>query len=342
MKIDIICNDGSPLGVTYKSIYGDDGRIGIGGAELTLMTMCEEWTKRGYEIVLYNDPTEKNVSPFEQRNICEFWPQSPRDILIIFRSPNPKTVWSKGYKVWWSHDQSTRGDFKPFSKIVNKIICVSEFHKEYFKKRYDIEAQVIPVPVRVSDYKNPIEKVVGRCIWTSVPDRGLEIMGHVWPIIKKGYPEATLCITSDYRLWGAFYANNEKWRTRFMNLDGIIFLGGIKRPRLIEEQLKAQLHPYTCTYEELFCQSIAESEVAGAYPVTTNIGALSSTNFGTVVNGSYMSKEWPDLFASVVIDLLKDQDYLCTLQKDVQRKALVNFNPSRIVDIWDKEVFEHG
>ena len=38
MKIDIICNDGSPLGVTPMDIFGDSGRIGIGGAEFNYIS----------------------------------------------------------------------------------------------------------------------------------------------------------------------------------------------------------------------------------------------------------------------------------------------------------------
>ena len=41
MKIEILCRDGSPLGVTEKSINGDDGRLGVGGAELALLTLCK-------------------------------------------------------------------------------------------------------------------------------------------------------------------------------------------------------------------------------------------------------------------------------------------------------------
>ena len=56
MKIAILANDGSPLGVTMKSVYGDDGRVGIGGGELALLTNCETLHNTGYEVVLFNDP----------------------------------------------------------------------------------------------------------------------------------------------------------------------------------------------------------------------------------------------------------------------------------------------
>ena len=37
LKIDLLCNDGSPIGVTPLNIYGR----GVGGAELSMMTLME-------------------------------------------------------------------------------------------------------------------------------------------------------------------------------------------------------------------------------------------------------------------------------------------------------------
>ena len=57
LSIDILCNDGSPLGTHYSDIYGENGRIGLGGAELALHTLCDGWTEVGHRVRLYNNPT---------------------------------------------------------------------------------------------------------------------------------------------------------------------------------------------------------------------------------------------------------------------------------------------
>ena len=106
MRISVLCNDGSPLGVTSHTLWGDNHRIGLGGAEIALITLCEEWTKVGHEVVLYNNPWETNASPFEQRSIDSFRPDEPRDILIIFRSPNHRVGNAVGKRVWFSATSS--------------------------------------------------------------------------------------------------------------------------------------------------------------------------------------------------------------------------------------------
>ncbi len=54
---------------------------------------------------------------------------------------------------------------------------------------------------------------------------------------------------------------------------------------------------YPCTYEELFCISAAECQVAGALPVTTETGALATTNqWGQIIEGSPLGAEWQRQF----------------------------------------------
>ena len=63
MKIDVLTNDGSPLTVLYEDVYGLDGRVGVGGSELALLTLCEQFSKDGDTVRLYNDPRHESSNP---------------------------------------------------------------------------------------------------------------------------------------------------------------------------------------------------------------------------------------------------------------------------------------
>jgi glycosyltransferase involved in cell wall biosynthesis len=281
LYIDVLANDGSPLGVTLPDVYGKNGRLGVGGAELALLTMCEAWHVAGHRVRLYNSPTHMGLSPFEQYPVDTFFPNDERDILIVFRSPNHRILHARGMKIWWSTDQFTVGDFQAFQSKVDKIVTISPFHANYFQETYGIvDTNVIDLPVRMEDYDHKIEKVEHRMIFCSVPDRGLDILASAYPEIKKQVQDASLVITSDYRLWGVQEARNEQFIQRFLGMDGVRFLGAVPRMDMVEEQLKAEVMAYPCTYPELFCYAVAECQVAGAYPVTTSMGALITTNMG--------------------------------------------------------------
>lgn len=340
MKIDILCTDGSPLGVTSKTVWGDEWRIGVGGAELALLTMCEQWTKYGYEVVLYNDPKEVGVSPFEQRDINSFDPKAKRDVIITFRSPNPLSLVSNGLKVWWSCDQFTIGNFKNFSVGMDKIVCISEFHAKYFIGEYGIpNTTVIDLPVRLDDYGERSEKIKNRIAFLSVPDRGLESLWRMWKKLKQNIPDASLVITSDYRLWGVS-ALNEAHRVRWMVQDDVNFLGAVSRKKLIDVELESEYFIYPCTYDELFCISCAEAQCAGMFPITSGIGALSTTNMGEKMYLDMTNPRNDITFVSAVVDWMNDRDKMESNRKIIQEEAKLRFSPTKILADWDKKVFK--
>lgn len=342
MKIDILCNqepNGSFIGVTSKTVWGDSQRIGVGGAELAIITMAEEWTKAGHDVVLYNSPWEESASLFEQRPVPSFDPNEDRDVLINFRSPNIKSIPSKGLKVWFSTDQYSVGDYAKFSEYMDKIVCISPFHAQYFVERYKItDTIVIDLPVRTYDFDFSIQKVKNRVIFTSVPDRGLHNLWRMWAKIKHAVPDASLVITSDYRLWGSG-ANNESYRVQWMVHKDYEFLGAVNRARYLEELMKAELFLYPGNYDELFCISVAEAQFAGAYPVTSTIGALRTTNMACQIDVDASDQRNDQAFIDNAINLLRDSD-LGMYSAKISDMARERFSPEKILKQWDEKVFK--
>lgn len=342
MKIEIVCHDGSPLGVTSKDVWGKGKRgVGIGGSELALLTMCEQWTSEGEEVILYNNPLEYGASPFEQRRISDFNPNDIRDILITFRSPNARTMAAKGLKIWWSCDQFTRPDldFKTFAPYMDKIVLISPYHQKYFEETYGIgNTTVIDLPVRIDDFEEEVEKVPGKCIFTSVPDRGLQHLHAMWPIIKRDNPEATIVITSDYRLWGNPSPGNDRHKHNWLHHEGSKFVGALSRKEYIRELQSAELLLYPSKYDtaELFCISVSEAQFAGVYPITSDWGALETTNMGTVIEGDATKIPFREQFQDETKALLSDHDMLKRKQFEVSERAYNRFHPFNILQQWDK------
>jgi len=303
-----------------------------------LLTMCEAWHKAGHQVCLYNNPDFVS-SPFEQRKVSDFNPQDDRDVLVVFRSPNTRATNAKGLKVWWSCDSHTTGSYPAFAKLMDKIVTISPHHSDFFKTTYGITNTIdIDLPVRCWEYNQSIKKVFYRCVFTSVPDRGLAEMMMCWPHIVRKVPEATLVVTSDYRLWGCGAARNEHHLQSFIGNTSARMFGAIKRPQLVEEEMKADLFVYPCIFDEQFCISASEAQVAGAYPISSDFGALSTTNMGTVINGNPRTSEWREKFINVVVENLLDRNGLKIKQRDVQIKALNRFGIERILEEWKTKI----
>lgn len=341
-KLHVIANDGSPLGVTSKSIWGLDGRFGVGGAELAILTLCEGWQERGYDVTFYNNPSEGGASPFKQKTLDEFDPLENRDYLILFRSPNERVNEAKGKRIWFSTDQFTIGDFKQFHRRVDRTVVISPFHAKHFRDMYGIEdAVVIDLPVR-NDYKLEIGKVSKKCIYTSVPDRGAMPLNAAWALIVREVPDASLVLTSDWRLWNPDIDQSvlTPYRLPYAMLPNVSYIGAVKRDELIRHQLEADILLYPCTYDELFCITAAEAQVAGAIPITSQYGALSTTNeFGVQIPGNPTSPEFIVSFVGAAVLYLQDPN-LHEKQIDMKKKAEERFSLDRILQQWEDEVFK--
>lgn len=340
-KIDIICNDGSPLQVTEKTMRGEDGRLGVGGAELALLTLCAAWNFYGNDVTLYNDPKEIGASSFRQLPLADFHPQDERDILVIFRSPNRRIDGAKGKKIWWSCDSYTVDDYRAFRSQVEKVVCISPYHADYFKRMYGIhDAIPIDLPVRTWEYNPPIPKVPKRCIFTSIPDRGVMELHAAWPRIYKEIPEVSLIITSDWRLWADWCTEEQirHFKLSYAHHPNVTYRGAVKRSELVRIQQEAEVHLYPCTFEEQFCISVAESQVAGVFPITSDCGALSTTNMGRVIHGNPQDPNWQDLFVSNAVEFLTDPK-LKDKQTWLRETARNRFSIENILRQWDEKIF---
>ena len=332
--IHVLAHDGSPLGVTERSIYGQDNRNGIGGAELAILTLCRGWHDMGHDVTFYNDPTVVDGSIFKQDRVSSFDPQADRDILITFRSPNPASIGAKGKRIWLSCDQYTVGDFSAFAEKVDYIVGISEFHSDYFKMKYGIHnMRVIDIPIRDWEYPENPTKVKNSCIFTSVPDRGLPALLPIWDRIVEQVPDATLTITSDWSLWTGSDATwaVSPYRVMWAGKKGVKYAGAVKREELIKIQSEAEFHLYPCIYDELFCISVAESQVAGVIPITSKTGALRTTNrLGHIIDGSPMSGEFITKFVDTTVKLMQSDTIA-----DIGWAARKQFGMSEVLKKWE-------
>jgi glycosyltransferase involved in cell wall biosynthesis len=143
------------------------------------------------------------------------------------------------------------------------------------------------------------EKVPGRCVYTSSPDRGLHLVLQEWPNIRRRVPGATLKI---------FYFALQRWldaarpqandppnidvrvlehrkRARYVEMalsrlvgrGGVEVVGGVSRAKLAAELSQAEVLTYPCStlaWTEGFSCATLEGCASGALPVISTCDAL--------------------------------------------------------------------
>jgi glycosyltransferase involved in cell wall biosynthesis len=340
-RIDIVVVGGSPYGVNPEEVEWP----GLGGAELALINFARTMGKRGYEVNVYNNPRKNgDYGSVRYWNIDDFRKDEPeRDVLICFRGPvfELSAGAQAKKKIGFSCDQFTMGDYDAWYRAMDEMVVISQFHKNDHLRRYgSVAEKAIPIDLGVLVEEYPVtEKIPYQCIFCSVPDRGLGKLAALWPRIIEQVPEATLVVTSSYGLWNNGQdEGNFQYRLQLAGMKGLRFLGRIPRSELVKRQLESEVHLYPCTYDENFCIAVAETQVAGAFPVTSINGALGTTNFtGMQIEYDVNSNVFDDTFVRATVTFLKkpaaERNFLQQAGRNAARKR---FDWEIVADQWEK------
>ena len=299
-------------GVPYPFTDEDYEGKGVGGAESALILLSRTLAGMGYQVEVYNRTTKAgtfggvyydHIDNFRSTDYC--------DVFVLFRSFHESLRRVNAItKIFWSCDQYTDPEGVWNAAIfpkVDKVVCISPYHKKFLDRHYRPDGKTISIDLGINwpDYQQLIPKEKGKAIYCSVPRRGLAELAKMVPEIKKKAPDFNLVITSDYRLWGQEDPMNQEFREMFKDLDYVKFLGKIPRKELVYHQKTSQVMAYPSNYEECFCIAAMECMAAGAVPVTTDLGALTTTvgNGGIRLSNRKMKEE----FVDSVVKLLTDE-----------------------------------
>lgn len=229
---------------------------------------------------------------------------------------------------------------------------------------YDIPLEkfsVIPNGVALARYDKweQYEKHENHFVYSSSPDRGLDVIVRIWPQIKEIVPDAELHV---YYGWEAIdkiislngdpnhplvdFKFNLQTAIEEMGGEemGIVWHDRVGQDELAEAQMNAGYWIYPTFFLETFCITAIESQAAGLIPLTSHLGALKET----VGNQSLMLEGWPnnDNYKDRFLQMLRDTTSLSTNEKIILRhqgrRFAENFTWGNSFRIWDELIEKLG
>ena len=356
MEFTFYCQEGSPSFIFTPDTLNTRG---LGGAEQGLISLTEALAKKGHRVTVYNQGLdgEQVFNGVTYKHTDLFDMGEPREIFVLYRNPmDCLPCVNADVKLFFSCDQQTAGDYDyEIFPFVDGVITISEYHKDYFLNRYDhaVAERIFPIDlgVRTEEYARGVPKIPNSLLYCSVPDRGLQFLPKLFQTIRFLVPDATLTITGGYSLWGDGYSDlNERFVKMFEGIEGVKFLGKVPRAELVKLQLQSDILAYPNVpvgdFAELFGLSVAECQVAGCIPVTSQYGAFRTTVLpeGILIvnqNGDTLhpsDSEYTNRFVMSVVELLSDRPRLMRQQKRLREKALQRFHWQNIVEQWEEAI----
>lgn len=304
---------------------------GIGGSETCAILLAKEFVNRGFFVHLYGQHQNKDQQDIRLYHYSEFDPNVNYDLLIVSRNLDIITQKIKTKKVIaWCHDvyfQSFLGQNKTLSQEqLNKIdhyIALTPEHRElllnYHSNIPKGKLIVIKNPFNLSRYSPVISKIPNRMIYASSPDRGLDVLLHVYPYIKEAIPDLSLTIAYGFDNWikscqqsrdqnQIDYMNNMLKKIKELKSQGVNHIGRINQIQLAEEFQKSVLLAYPCHFFETSCLTVLEAFASGTQVLTTKLGGLITTvgDAGVLLDGDSCSTEYCKSFVENTVKLLKN------------------------------------
>lgn len=180
---------------------------------------------------------------------------------------------------------------KKWNNYISGCVCLTEWHKNLFSDKYPELKNKISLINNGLDIESfstidTNKKIKNKFIYTSRPDRGLNILLKLWPQIIEKIPDATLTISN----YGSFPSNPEEvaMKTVIDVTHSIHYLGKLNVEQLYNEMASSEYWLYPTHWPETSCITALEmlmSEVICLYyPVAGLVDTIDK--YGTQIKPS--------------------------------------------------------
>ena len=304
---------------------------GIGGSETATIYTAREFAKLGYRSVVFGDCDGQEgiydgVEYIHYPKFDEFIRKEHFQLFVSSRRADvfqlPIQADKKAcvvHDIWLSPDPNAN----LWAERVDKFMCLSRWHHQFFlqhHKKADPSKTVITRDgIDPARFSKKLEKEPGRMVFSSSPDRGLDVLLECLPEIRKKVNGASVHIFYGFSNWqkaikqrGA-RPGEQEWldsiKARFDD-PGVVYRDRVGQTQLAKEMLKAHIFAYPTLFTETFCMTAAEQMAAGNPVVTSDLAALSTTvgDSGILIPGANHTPEYKAKFIEEVSSMMADRD----------------------------------
>ena len=307
-------------------------RRGIGGSETAAAKLGEAFVRRGYRVVVFGECEEGTCAGVDYVHLdrfSNFAESFHMDVFIVSRYAQLLLEAVRATKrYFWAHDMNAipargaGGDvLHQRAGELDAIFCLSPSHRDAFARTHRLDASKIVVTrngLTPERFAGQEERQPFRFFYSSSPDRGLDTLLELFPRIRERLPEAELHIFYGFENWDRALGmrmdrDAEAWRDRIrtaMQQPGVFFRGRIGQQELACEMMRSDIWFYPTRFEETYCITALEAQMAGAVCVASDLGALRTTvaNRGVLLGGDAYSEEYRRLAVETVVALLLDRE----------------------------------
>jgi glycosyltransferase involved in cell wall biosynthesis len=191
-----------------------------------------------------------------------------------------------------------------FVNSIQHFVYVSNWQLKQYQQRFpihNVNNHVIKNAIDPIVFKEkPKDKI--RLIYTSMPNRGLDVLLDAFEMLNRNDVELT--IYSSTIIYGKGYtdANAERLFNRCKSMKNVLYKGYAMNNAIRKALQEHHILAYPSTFEETSCLTAIEAGAAGCRIVTTNLGALPETcdKYATYVDYEDDKKELAKKYSAIL------------------------------------------
>lgn len=258
--------------------------------------------------------------------------------------------WEK-IRVFWCHDlpedpESAKFKDKEFLDSFHKFVFISDWQYQryqlvhglpYDDKSIVLESGIEPAPESCLQKDNDTIRLV----YTSTPQRGLEILVPVFKYLTERHKNIHLDVFSSFKIygWDEMDKQFEPLYNEIREHPNMTYHGFVPNNELKEHLNKSHIFAYPSTWVETSCRAMLEAMSAGLVCVHPNYGALAETSGS--LNIMYQGNIDKGKHANVFVNHL---NAAIEFVKSNNHKDMINFNKTfvdsryniqRIKGMWE-------
>jgi UDP-glucose:(glucosyl)LPS alpha-1,2-glucosyltransferase len=240
-------------------------------------------------------------------------------------------------RIFWAHDlaedpESAKFKDNKFKNSFHKYVFISNWQMQRYQlihglphddKSIVLESGIEAAPQ--SCLEKPKDKI--RLVYTSTPQRGLDILVPVFERLAEDNPDIHLDVFSSFKIYGWDDADKqfEPLYDRIRQHPQMTYHGFVPNEQLKEHLNTAHIFAYPSIWIETSCRAMLEAMSAGLICVHPNLGALPETSGG--LNIMYNFDEDKNKHASRFINYL---NAAITFVRDNNEKSTITFNKTYV------------
>jgi len=284
-------------------------QVGVSGSEIMAMNIAKTLCKYDINVFVFSaceglEGIYDNVQYFDISKYDDFIKKTYINYLIVSRFPQFLRYFDNIENVYfWLHDiLPFENSFQTHKTKFKKIICLSEWHKDFFYNEYKFPKERISIIGNAIDTTrfsiDSIEKVAYRFIYSSSSERGFKHLLKMFSKIHDRYPTAEL---------HAFLENDHG----FINVPDFIKINKrVSQAQLAIEMMKSDVWLYPTDFDETYCITALEAQAAKCLCVCINRAALKTIvgSRGVMVDGDPSKDSVQDKLLEELFKVLDDPE----------------------------------